>query len=151
MSTFDHTSLPTKRVGSGVLLRDRNGAVLLVEPAYKEFWEIPGGMVEEGESPSEAARRECMEELGVDLEIGKPACIHYAEGVRAPGDGIMFVFDAGDTDLPAKSFSLPPDELRSAAFVAPDRLSDHLHEVMVARMLAAIEGADSGKTIYLER
>lgn len=147
----DPSTFPTKRIGAGVLLRNRAGDVLLVEPTYKELWEIPGGLVEDGESPREAAQRECLEELGVELEIGLPACIHYAPGVRTPGDGIMFVFDAGVTDRGAAEFTLPPDELRSAAFIPPARLGDRLPAVMVERMRAAIEGADSRTTIYLER
>lgn len=150
-AAFDPTSLPHKRVGSGVLLRNPNGDVLLVEPTYKESWEIPGGVVEDGESPREAAIRECMEELGVELPVGKPACIHYAPMVRIAGDGIMFVFDAGTTRLTEEDFVLPADEIRSAKFVAPDDLAEYLHAVMVSRVLAAIDGADSGQTVYLER
>lgn len=125
--------------------------MLLVEPTYKEYWEIPGGVVEDGESPREAAIRECAEELGVELPVGKPACIHYAPMVRIPGDGIMFVFDASSTPLTEDDFVLPPDEIRSVRFVAPDDLADYLHAVMVSRVLAAIDGADGRHTVYLER
>lgn len=148
---FDPSSLPAKTIGAGVLLRNARGEVLLVEPTYKETWEIPGGVVETGESPREAAVRECKEELGVELSVGIPACIHYAPMVRLPADGVMFVFDAGTTGLDVEDFTLPPDEIRSAKFVDPSRLSEHIHQVMVGRMLAAIEGAETGVTVYLER
>ncbi len=32
-------------------------------------WEFPGGTVEPGEAPEEAAKRECMEEAGVKIKI----------------------------------------------------------------------------------
>ena len=36
-------------MGSAALVRDVDGRVLLVEPAYKESWELPGGSVEADE------------------------------------------------------------------------------------------------------
>jgi mutator protein MutT len=34
------------------------------------FWEFPGGKVQPGESPAEAAARECLEEAGLAVEVG---------------------------------------------------------------------------------
>jgi ADP-ribose pyrophosphatase len=45
------------------------GHVTLVKqyryPVNKMLWELPAGSVDEGESPEQAARRECHEEIGV--------------------------------------------------------------------------------------
>jgi len=48
-------------VAAGALFRDAGGRVLLVKPHYKAGWDIPGGMVEPGETPSEACAREVTE------------------------------------------------------------------------------------------
>ena len=56
-----------RRWPPGVLLFDDADRVLLVDPTYKPGWEFPGGVVERGEAPSRAARREVAEELGIDL------------------------------------------------------------------------------------
>jgi 8-oxo-dGTP diphosphatase len=148
---FDPSSLPVKRVAAGALIRNAEGAVLLVKPTYKEGWEIPGGLVEPGESPSEAVRRECREELGRDVAIGALLCVHYAESVRIPGDGVMFVFDGGTSDADPGDLVLPADELSAAAFVPPDDLARHLPPAMVHRLLAAIDATRTHTITYLER
>jgi len=59
---------PVVDVAVGVL-RAPDGSVLLAErKAGKDaagFWELPGGQVDPGESPAEAAARELLEEVGV--------------------------------------------------------------------------------------
>ncbi|MFF8812893.1 NUDIX domain-containing protein [Streptomyces pactum] len=64
ISAYDRR-LPRKRMAAGVLFFDSAGRVLLVDPAYREPWEIPGGAVEREESPRAGARREVREELGL--------------------------------------------------------------------------------------
>ena len=62
--------LPRKRAISQMLVRDPEGRVLLCQLTYKRDWDLPGGVVEVGESPRLAVRREVEEELGLDIEPG---------------------------------------------------------------------------------
>jgi NUDIX domain len=59
-------SLARKRMAATAFFRDDQGRVLLVNPVYKEPWDLPGGAVEAEESPHAACRREVAEELGLD-------------------------------------------------------------------------------------
>ena len=43
--------LPRKRAISQLLVRDRDGRVLICQLTYKRDWDLPGGVVEVGESP----------------------------------------------------------------------------------------------------
>lgn len=53
----------------------RGRALLAQQRAYPPEvagrWELPGGRVEAGETEPEALRRECVEELGVEVTVGE--------------------------------------------------------------------------------
>ena len=54
------------------LIRDGDKMLICRRPEGKMCagcWEFPGGKVETGETLAEAVRRECREELGVELEV----------------------------------------------------------------------------------
>ena len=36
---------------------------------YKDWWEFPGGKIEEGETPQDALKREILEELDTEIEV----------------------------------------------------------------------------------
>lgn len=57
----------------------RNGKILLVEHIMKgrDFFNLPGGGIEEGEKPEEAALRELKEETNVTGKILRPLTIEY--------------------------------------------------------------------------
>lgn len=145
-----YRGLPTKRIGAGVLFADDRDRVLLVRPTYKDYWEIPGGLVEEGESPHVAAEREIAEELGMDRRAGRLLCVDWVPAQDPKTDGLMFVFDGGllhTADVAA--IVLPADELSEHRFVESSALSQFVPEHMARRLVAAAAARDRVTTRYL--
>ena len=62
---------------AGALIRGRHGRLLILKPTYKGGWTIPGGVIEIGESPWEACRRETREECGLDVTAGRLVCVDF--------------------------------------------------------------------------
>ncbi|MBQ6003266.1 MAG: (deoxy)nucleoside triphosphate pyrophosphohydrolase [Clostridia bacterium] len=61
----------TVNVAAAVIIR--YGKIFATERGYgdyKDWWEFPGGKIEESESPRDAVSREIEEELGVSIGVG---------------------------------------------------------------------------------
>ena len=58
--------LPRKRAIAQMLIRSDDARVLLCRLTYKQDHDLPGGVVEVGESPREATSREVSEELALE-------------------------------------------------------------------------------------
>jgi 8-oxo-dGTP pyrophosphatase MutT (NUDIX family) len=143
--------LPRKRMGAGLLMTDSAGRVLLVEPAYKASWEIPGGCVEADESPHRTAARECHEELGLTIEPGRLLVVDWVSPQHPRTEGVMFVYDGGRlTPAQAARIVLPPAELRSWSWCDRREADGRLVPRLARRVAQALAARDDGGTRYLE-
>ena len=83
-----------------VLPRDEAGRVLMVLNRETGLWQTIGGSLEPGESPQEAARREALEEAGVEVQLRGILAVTGGEEFRLTypnGDQVAYVstiFDA---------------------------------------------------------
>jgi 8-oxo-dGTP diphosphatase len=57
-------TLPAPRFA--VMLARCDDGVVLVLSCYRKVWELPGGLIDPGESPRQAAERELVEEAGCE-------------------------------------------------------------------------------------
>lgn len=58
-----------KRVSSATLiLENEHGEAIIEKANYKPYWSFPGGLIEPGETPKQAAVRETREELGIVID-----------------------------------------------------------------------------------
>lgn len=75
------TRWPRPLIEAGVaIVRDQAGRVLLAERQAFQlspgFWELPGGKIEDGETPAQAAARELAEEVGLEARALVPFAVH---------------------------------------------------------------------------
>jgi 8-oxo-dGTP diphosphatase len=97
----------TRVLCAGAVVRDDGGRLLLIrrgtEPGRGQ-WSLPGGRVEPGEQPAQAAAREVLEETGVRVVVGDLAGVVERAG---PGDVTYLIEDFHATPEPGTDATCP--------------------------------------------
>jgi 8-oxo-dGTP pyrophosphatase MutT (NUDIX family) len=83
---------------AAVAIYDRQNGLVLCKHADKDIWVTPGGLIEPGEQPADAAVRETWEETGLMVEItgvlgvygGPDLIVDYPNGDQAAYIGTIF-------------------------------------------------------------
>ena len=131
-----YAQLARVRQGAGALITTPDGCVVMYDVTYRDYLELPGGAVEDAESPPVACQRECREELGIDIEVGRLLVIDHQTDGGEQGNSVMFVYDGGVVEKSALH-AVPSDEGRGAVLVDPKDLTG----VTVPRLVARIRHA----------
>lgn len=147
-------ALPRTLGSAAVLIRDEQGRILLVNPAYRDGgWLLPGGSLEQDEYPTDAAARGVTEELGVDgFTPGRLLAVDHQHAYSEHPALTAFLFDGGV--LPADrhaSIRLPPEELSGMGFFTLEQV----RSLVAAHLYRRIEAAHrvllaGGAAVYLE-
>jgi len=149
-SAVMNTVLPRKRLIAHVLMRHADGRILLCDTAFKTDWELPGGIVEPGETPRDGAIREVREELGIDLAVGSLLVADWLPPYLGWDDAVEMIFDGGRvTEQQLASFSLQENEIRRVELVSLD-VAATLVTPLSHRRLSVAVGQSGGETAYLE-
>lgn len=141
-----------KREAADVLLLDVGGRPLIVQNAWDDAWNLPGGCLNPGEPPRLGAEREVKEELDLRISVGRLLVVDWEPPSEAlPIDGLMSVFDGGVlTAEQVAAIRLQQSEIRSCRFAAPEEFPATLPDNLARRLRAALYARRSGIPVYLE-
>lgn len=143
--------LPRKRAISQMLIRDRDERVLLCQLTYKQDWDLPGGVVEVGESPQLAVAREVEEELGLQIEPGSLLLTDWLPPWSGWDDALCLVFDGGAHDASiTDAIVRQTREIRSAEFCTPDQVRERCADFTARRIASALANLGGGRPAYVE-
>jgi 8-oxo-dGTP pyrophosphatase MutT (NUDIX family) len=138
-------------MAAGALCRDQSGRVLLVDPVYRDTWDLPGGAVEAEESPQAACRREVIEELGLDRSVGRVLAVDWVPSRVGRPEGLIVVYDGGvlaANDIAA--ITVQAAELAGFAFVDPAEVPMRVTPLVARRITACLQALADGTVMSLE-
>ena len=139
---------------AGAILFSNNEHVLIGKNnkggVYEDLWVIPGGGIDEGETKEQAAKREILEEVGIDLSNERLTAIPVVQTgttektLRDTGERVLvemtFYNFKVEIDTPASeiNFSLD-DDFGYAEWVPFDQLATKKYSPSVQHILSSLE------------
>ena len=101
---------------------EKDEKILLVRRSFNPYrgkWSLPAGFVDAGEDPAEAARRECLEETGLNVRVTRLLDI-YAKREHPGGADFIIVYAAEVVN----GNLLAADDADAAAWFSRDALPE---------------------------
>jgi 8-oxo-dGTP pyrophosphatase MutT (NUDIX family) len=144
-------NLPKKHIGAVVLLFNEAHQLLLIKPTYKEGWSIPGGGVEQDETPKTTAVREVKEEVGLDLKDVVLICVAYTPRSEIKPETLQFIFYSEDLNVTQiDKIRLGKKEHSEYKFVDIQEATVLLNERQKHLLPFCIEAVKNNKAVYVE-
>ena len=112
---------PKRMSSSGVWLENQAGELLIVKANYKDYWTVPGGVIDEGETPKQAAIRETSEEVGLAVNADDLSFVVVADRISRAAQTYQFIFKA-TLPSPLQEIKLQKSEIDDFTFVTQEQV-----------------------------
>lgn len=101
-----HAMIVVEKQRTAYCVAMKDGKFLMVHNKKRNGWEMPGGKIESGESIEDAAKRECLEESGYDVEIVAKRNIGYCDVCAC-----ILKEKVSDCEMESQLFDVLPEDL----------------------------------------
>ena len=110
----------TRIASAALLIENSAGELLTVKAYYKTHWSLPGGMVDAGETPLQAALHETQEEVG--LVVTEDEVSFFAVASRSSDKGLahQYIFRVVLDDARLERIVLQQPEIDAYQFMSRD-------------------------------
>lgn len=122
-----------------VIIRRKDRSIVLIKrrnPPFQNFYALPGGFVEYGETVEEAAVREAKEETGLKVKISKLVGV-YSDPDRDPGGHVVTIAYLAEEVGGRLRHGTDAEEARSFKKIPPKLAFDHQKILKDAQLLAS--------------
>ncbi|WP_328928760.1 NUDIX hydrolase [Streptomyces sp. NBC_00190] len=145
-----YATQPSPLVAVTGIVLDTRGRVLVLTTSYKADLELPGGTVEDTETPEAGLARELEQELGLTVPVGRLLAVDS----RPPGplgrSLVVHVHLVGP--LPpdeAAVLSFPDGEITGAHWLRPEEAGEALPARIAPRLRAGLAALHTGSVAHL--
>ena len=147
-----YKGLPKKRMGVGALFFNDKDELLILKPTYKDYWSIPGGIIDANESPREACICEIKKEIGLNISDVRFLCVDYYRNLgNEKGESLQFMFYGGIlSESQISNIKIPREEIGGYKFMHIENVLPLFSNGLQKRMPKCLEAIKSKISFYLE-
>ncbi|MER7461487.1 NUDIX hydrolase [Streptomyces sp. NPDC097981] len=145
-----YAARPSPLVAATGIVLDSAGRVLVLTPSYKAGLELPGGTVEDTETPEEALARELKEELDLSVPVGRLLAVDSRRPGSLGRSLIAHVHLVGPlSPEQAAALSFADGEVAAARWLPPDEACTELPARIAPRLRAGLAALNTGSLAHL--